>query len=115
MKLKLDELKVQSFVTSLELEAKQTVQGGSDGYGGCGTPSAWNCGQSAYTCGPGWPSTATQDRTQTGYPCPSTACVVGYNPPPPPNTSSGCYGVSSGVPAGCTSPSTGYYCAIQGC
>lgn len=98
MKLKLDELKIQSFVTSLETSEKLTVQGGAVTH---------------HLCAPGWPG-GTQDNTQTGYPCPDTSCQYGGGDDDPPPSGNGC-GAQSGIPAGCTDPGTGYTCYVQGC
>lgn len=117
MKLKLTELKVQSFVTSLEEEQKQTVNGvtyaGCYGAGTVDCPSdqrTLGCGNTGF-CNQGVPS---YQNAATGYPCPSCGGGGGTNY----CTNSGCPtngNCGSGQTYSSNGTGTGYQCYISGC
>lgn len=107
MKLKLDELKIQSFVTSLESSEKLTVQGGTDSPAAC---------YSYFGCSPTWPANSYQiPDPLSGYQCSPGSCGVGDDPPQTEDCHTNDCVYQSGFPSGCTDPGTGYTCFIQGC
>ena len=99
MKLKLSELKVQSFVTSLEDEQKKTINGAEDGPG---------------TVGPTY-----NGNSPTGYPCPSCyQNTDGGTSPSQTSQAAGCGTYSycgNGTGGTCSGMGTGYQCSVGGC
>lgn len=98
MKLKLSELKVQSFVTSLEDEQKKTINGAT-GDSACNTIT---CGCTAFCNG----TDATLcNNPATGYPCPACGYTGGD---PSPTSACNTNNCGSGL-------ATGYPCVVAGC